>query len=272
MVKLIRLMKELIKPILRPLSNRIHREVDIRSVAGWTPITEFLKEDVFIVGYPKSGNTWFQNLVTGVVYGVNPEFAPDTLVQEIVPDVHYKQYYKRLTTPMFFMSHHLPRPNYKRVVYLLRDGRDVMVSYYHHNRALKGDDFDFYDMVRNGEELFPCKWHKHVEAWIANPYDTEMIIIRYEELKKDPVGVLRRFCEFIGEDRDEALLHTVALKSSFRKMHEKEDRYGWDNHSWPKDKHFVRRGEVGSYKDEMPEEVLEAFLQESRETLRNLGY
>ena len=32
-------------------------------------------EDIFIVGYPKSGNTWFQNLVVGAVYGMDPRRA-----------------------------------------------------------------------------------------------------------------------------------------------------------------------------------------------------
>ncbi len=55
------------------------------SLRGWlhfkparkvfTPITEFSGEDVFIVGYPKSSNTWLQNLVAGVVYGVIAEAA-----------------------------------------------------------------------------------------------------------------------------------------------------------------------------------------------------
>ena len=41
-------------------------------------------EDVFIVAYPKSGMTWFQNLVCGLAYGVNPGKAPPFLINDLV--------------------------------------------------------------------------------------------------------------------------------------------------------------------------------------------
>jgi hypothetical protein len=41
---------------------------------------------------------------------------------------------------------------------------------------------------------------------------------------------------------------------------------------WPADKFFFRRGVAGSYKDEMPAEVLAAFLSQARETLRLNDY
>src|SRR5438105_2547577 len=89
---------------------------------GFVPISEFSPDDIFIVGYPKSGNTWFQNLVGGVVYGVDPKLSPIALVQELVPDASSRKYFRRNATPMFFKSHSLPCREYRRVVYLLRDG------------------------------------------------------------------------------------------------------------------------------------------------------
>ena len=267
-----------LEPIVRPLKQiierKMEREVDnrVRSGLRLVPITDFAEEDVFVAGYPKSGHTWFQNLVAGIIYGVDPEIAPDTLIQELVPDVHYKQYYKRFQTPMFFKSHHLPRPEYKRVVYLLRDGRDAMVSYFHFNRALYGSKIDFLRMIAKGEYLFPCKWHDHVEQWLSNPYVAKMIVIKYENLLLQPIDELRTFCNFVGVRRSDDFLTQVIEKCSFSKMSKKEKESGWDNPVWPKDKPFVRRGEIGGYKDEMPPLVLNAFLGEASDTLRKCGY
>src|ERR1043166_110534 len=239
---------------------------------GYEPMGRFSERDIFIVGYPKSGNTWFQNLAAGVVFGVNPEFCSRVLVQDLIPDVHFLPFYRRYATPMYFKSHFLPQPEYKRVVYLLRDGRDATVSYFHHRQAVAGKEVDFLDMVRNGSGLFPGKWHEHVEAWNSNPHRAEMMVIRYEDLKKDPHRELEAFCKFAGLERTREFLQGTVDASTFDKMRRKEVELGPVSAEWPKDKFFIRRGAVGSYRDEMAPEVLEAFLNDASATLRQNGY
>lgn len=247
----------------------------IRSVAGLIPKTEVQDEDVFIIGFQKSGTNWFRNLVAGVVYGADPEYVPYTLLRDLIPNrVPKEPYYKRYATPTFFKVHDLPRPEYKRVVYILRDGRDVMVSYFHHLKAVRNPAIDFLSVVRADKNVTSgVKWHKHVETWLSNPHHAQMLVIKYEDLKRDTVNELRRFCAFIGIEREEAFLKMIAHKASFEKMRQKETRQGGIGVlNWPKDKPFVRRGEVGSHKDEMLPEVLDAFLQDAGPTLHRLGY
>jgi sulfotransferase family protein len=243
----------------------------IEALTGLSSIEHTQPNDIFICGYPKSGNTWFQHMVAAVVFGTDVELAPDTLMNELVPDVHFKAYYRRFSNPCFFKSHHLPRPSYRRIVYLLRDGRDAMVSYFHHLTAMSGA-VDFLAAVKNGEGLFPSKWHEHVERFMDNPHHAEMIVIRYEDLKRDTLGQLRRFCEFAAIDRDEATLARAIAKTSFEAMRNKENKHGWETPGWPKDKPFVRRGQVGSYRDEMPPDVLQAFMRDAERTLASQGY
>jgi hypothetical protein len=54
-------------------------------------------------------------------------------------------------------------------------------------------------------------------------------------------------------------------------MSERERKLGWQD-AWPKDKAFVRRGVVGSFRDEMPEAILEAFMKASTPALKRLDY
>jgi hypothetical protein len=240
---------------------------------GCMPMTQFAEEDVFIVGYPKSGNTWFQDIVAALAFGALPEFAPQLLVQDLVPDAGASAtYYKRYATPMFFKSHALPAPDHKRVVYLLRDGRDAMVSFYHHIVAMENRKVDFLETVQTGKGLFPCKWHEHVQAWLANPFQAKMIVIKYEELKSNTARELQRFCDFAGLKRSPEFLQMIAEGTAFEKMRDKEIKLGSGDPRWPKDKTFRRRGAAGSYKDEMPPEVLSAFLKDSGDTLRQCGY
>lgn len=234
------------------------------------PVESTRPEDIFLCGFPRSGNTWMQNLVAGVVYGLDPHLIPDSLIQDLVPDVHYKTMYKRYGDFTVFKCHNLPAEGMRRVVYLLRDGRDVMASYKEFSSAL-GDDSDYLNFVQ-GESLFPCRWHEHVEAWMNNPYQAEMLWIRYEDLLESTVDELKRFCEFANLEREIDLLKRVALQSKFDKAQIKERESGWDNKAWPKDRKFVRRGIQGSYRDEMPGPVLEAFMDMAGATLARCGY
>ena len=117
-----------------------------------------------------------------------------------------------------------------------------------------------------------CKWHKHIETWLSNPFQAQMLMLKYEDLKNEPVRALRQFCAFAGVTRDEAFLQQIADKAAFEKMRQKEAADGMGLLSWPKEKAFVRRGQIGSHQDEMPPEVLAAFLREAAPTLQKLGY
>jgi hypothetical protein len=259
-----------------PLERGLREPVGAR--AGGAPIlsiTAIAPEDVVVVGFPKSGNTWFQYLAAGAIHGVDTTLAPFTLVSHLVPDVHRRRYYRRFGTPMFFKSHRLPRPEYRRVVYLMRDGRDVMVSYLHHLRAVGGadDGVDLLTLVETGRGLQPCRWHEHVEAWLSNPFGADMITVRYEDLLADGVGELRRLCEFVGVDRDPSFLATVVDRAAFDTLRDRErSTAAHNNPRWPKDVPFFRRGEAGSYRDEMSQEALAAFMAQAGPTLREQGY
>jgi len=244
----------------------------IQRRTGLSPIYRTHPEDIFLVGYPKSGNTWMQNLAASIVFGTNARLTPDSLINELVPDAHDRNFYRRYGTPTFFKSHHLPRPEYRRVIYLVRDGRDTMVSYFHFLSAINGCAPDFLRMVTMGEGLFPCRWHEHVEAWAKNPYDARMITISYESLKSQAVDQLRRLCQFAGLERSDEFLKSVAQACSFAAMREREKTMGWSSTAWPTDKAFVRRGEVGSFKDEMPQAVSAEFMRQAEQTLIRAGY
>ncbi|MDB6019882.1 MAG: Sulfotransferase [Pedosphaera sp.] len=263
------LQKTPVTKLFRWLRNKTHGQA---IPTGFTPIDQFLPNDIFIVGYPKSGNTWFQDLVAGIAFGALPEFAPLHLVQDLVPDSHAVRYYKRYGKNAFFKSHSLPRPDFRRVVYLMRDGRDAMVSLLHYREALERKKYDFLGLVTADRSQFPGKWHEHIQAWLANPFHAEMIVIKYEDLKTNTALELQRFCDFAGLKRSPEFLQQIAESTAFEKMQAKEAVEGPCSPLWPKDKAFRRRGAVGSYKDEMPSDALNAFIKESGSVLRQCGY
>jgi hypothetical protein len=248
-------------------------KVDLIKGAQLTAIGQFDPQDLFIIGYPRSGHTWFQALAAGIMYGIDTELAPPQLINTVVPDVHVRTYYTRVSTPMFFKSHFLPKPEYKRVIYLLRDGRDAMVSYYHFTKALEHKpNLDFLELVRSVPGRFPGSWNDHVEQWLKNPYQAQIQIVRYEELLAKPVETLKTCCDYFGIERDTPFLERVVKQAEFSKMKTREAKMGWANKQWPAEEAFIRRGIAGSFKDEMPPEVLQEFLRQAGDTMRKVGY
>jgi Sulfotransferase domain len=243
---------------LRPLSTAI-------------PITIFSVDDVFVTGFGKSGNTWLQNLVAGIFHNLDLANVPDSIIQELVPDVGYKSIYQRFSERMVFKTHETAKPDYRHVVLLIRDARDVMISYLHFDAALSGVPPEAIDFVDHVQRYAPG-WRNHVEGWLNNPYNAHLITLRYEDLANDCVGQLLRLCSFMGIQRDRQLLESVAQNASFAEMQRREVRFGWDNPRWPRDRRFCRRGIVGSYRDEMPDEALRACLDITSATLLRCGY
>jgi hypothetical protein len=249
---------------------------EIQRATAMVPMIAVDPRDIFIVGYPKSGNTWLQNLVSGLVYGMDARLAPDKLIHELVPDVHYKRYFTRFATPTYFKSHAMPLPHYRKVVYILRDGRDVMVSYFHHLDALsrKTGVVASWDAILDERRgLFEGRhWHEHVDAWIANPYGAEMFLVRYEDLLEHPLRELQRLSDFFAISADESRLEEVRRNAAFDEMQRKEVKFGHTNPDWPKDRFFSRRGQAGSYRDEMPYMVRDRFEILFGPTLKRHGY
>lgn len=260
------------KNITRQLTTGFIRASGAYRYFNYTPMGSFEAGDLFLVGYPKSGNSWLQHLMTGVCYEVSMAEVSNRLVRELTPDIHLSAFYKRFREQGCFKSHHLPRREYRHVIYIVRDGRDAVNSYYHMLTG-QGRQPELDSLIREGRHLFPSKWHEHVRQWLENPYGSRIHFVRYEDLHADPLWELRAICAFAGLERSENFLQQVIDHCGFRAMRTKEESALWDkNESWQADKYFVRKGEVGDYRKHIPEELVAYFEKESAAELRHFNY
>lgn len=215
-----------------------------------------------------------QSIVACLKYGMLPETLPESLAQDLVPDVHAKRFYKRYGNFMTFKSHALPNKSYRRVIYLVRDGRDAMASYYGMYQNM-GIQANLDAMIRQGKHLFPCKWHAHITAWEANPYGAEMEYIRYEDLLLNPLPELHKICQVLGVNYDKDFLLNVVEGNSFDAMKQRAKVLGTAHKYY--DKHaeghtFFRKGKMGSYKEDIPEHLIRFFEEEASEQLFRYKY
>lgn len=256
-------MSKLSQAVDRYCLHRVNRRYGLRLSEDHEP------DDVFVVGYPKSGNTWMQNLLSCVRFGCDGRRTPDSVIQHLVPDVHAQPFHVRLATPMFFKSHHLPRPDYRRVIYLLRDGRDVMVAYRYYLECLQAVTVRCYADLQRLSVFGP--WHKHVAAWLQNPFGAQLLVVKYEDLVAQPTEQLRRICEFTGIAATDETIQAAVTSCAFEKLREKEAVSGLFR-DWPVGKPFFRRGIVGSHRDELDETFLHDFLADAQPVLQQQHY
>lgn len=237
------------------------------------PINFTDKNDVFIASYPKSGNTWMQNMISSMLLNSTTNISP-RLVSEIVPDVHARKYYKRIFNTMFFKTHSKPKPEYKKVIHLVRDGRDVIVSLYHYLKLNNNKGVSLDKLINEQDSFWSGKWHEHTAAWRDNPYNAKIITVRYEDLVTNGVEELKKIASFLELGLDIEEIRTIYDHNNIDKIREKVVTEGWDYDSrFGKDsKNFFRNGRIGDFRKELSTKQIEDFNAISEKTLRAYGY
>lgn len=190
-----------------------------------------LSSDVYLVSYPKSGNTWLRYLLSKVlIEKLNKdrnanwfnlqEFIPDVEVNRFIP---LNEYYSDM--PRIIKSHSDYNPKYLRVIYLIRNPLEVVESYYYYNlnnKKYNEEDFIKSDIGING-------WLKNVESWLRKPRQGQIIkIIRYDSLVNEPLETLRELNSIIGIHLDETVLTKIIRESDKSHMQEDEKKFNSD--------------------------------------------
>src|SRR5215469_2169062 len=223
-------------------------------------------DDVFLTSYPRSGNTWTRFLVGNLVYQNEP--VTFLTIERLVPDMYKSsdRLLRKLARPRIVKSHECFDPRYKKVIYIVRDPRDVAVSNYHWELKLRSvrEDYPIEDFVPRWMEaqFWPRigSWGDHVTSWLSTRQGkVGFLLLRYEDLKRDPPDTLARVGAFLGfEPTRERLDRAVELSSAdnMRKMERSESSKWVATTLTRQDKPFVRDAKSGGWKAVLPEKTV----------------
>ncbi len=239
-------------------------------------------DDVFLTSYPRSGNTWTRFLIGNLVYQNEP--VTFLTVERLVPDMYKSsdRVLRNLPRPRIVKSHECFDPRYRKVIYIVRDPRDVAVSNYHWELKLRSvrDGFPIEDFVPRWmePEFWPRigSWGDHVTSWLSTRQGKKgFLLLRYEDLKKDPQRALAQVAEFLGiEPSRERLNRAVELSSAdnMRKLEKQESAQWVATTLTRQDKPFVRSATSGGWKAVLPEQTVAYIEKHWGHLMRNLGY
>jgi len=167
------------------------------------------ENDLMLVGYPKSGNTWLNFLIASLI-SHSVKDIDFFSIEEKVADIYFNDglYLKHLPKPRLFKSHEPYNRSYKNVIYIVRDPRAVAISYYYHHLKLKSFDESYpidrfvNDFVLGRLDNFGT-WGHHVEGWLTELDEKNVFLIKYENLKKNPMNILSDLKGIINMPFDE---------------------------------------------------------------------
>lgn len=203
-------------------------------------------DDVWLVSFPKSGNTWIRFILGNIMLrycNKNKEINFETM-QYVIPDIYLS---KNIPSslgfepfPRIIKTHEKYIKEYRRSIYIIRDPRDVMVSYYHFlKEGRKQNIQNFSTFITHKKYGLPA-WCAHVKSW-KNKWN---ILIKYEDLKKNPQNQIKKILNFLNIKVTNHYIDIAIQKSSFENMKKIEntnsawkERYNLNNNY-----SFIRKG------------------------------
>ena len=228
-------------------------------------------ELVLVSEHPKSGGTWFSQMLAEAL------------------EIPFPRNKRPRFESCLMHGHLMYHPNFKKIVGVVRDGRDIMVSAYYHSlfsndrnsdtrvdyyrKKLMFDDFDnikanlpefirfmFQDYAKGYTHF---NWSDFVNGYIDNE---NAFIVKYEDLLIDAVPSLTGAIKFLGKEAvSDQRLKEVEKLFSFRRLSKRKP--GQENTN-----SFLRKGIAGDWKNHFSQEACEAFHEFGGEELIALGY
>jgi len=239
-------------------------------------------DDTFLVSYPKSGNTWTRFLIANLVYPTrHPDFSN---INELIPDPEAlsKKRLNSLPRPRILKSHQYFDPRYQKVIYIVRDPRDVVLSEYHFQikRRVIGEEFPIADFVtrflRNQLGHPYGSWSENVASWLyTRGSHPGFLLVQYEALLSQATREMGRIANFLGVEGNPASLSHAIEQSSASRMRELEQKQA---HLWSStkdtrlDKPFVREAKAGGWHTELPQDCVARIEAAWGGLMTDIGY
>ena len=269
----------------------VHPFILIHSLKVYT--FSFLKKrsvkHIFITGFPKSRTTWIENLALNI-----PGYIP------FIPGGDYKELRSHNLSGNSLnclprnvsvgIKSHL-RGNRKnitillnagidKIVVLIRDPRDVIVSNYFYARKnnpwQRGEKaFSEYKNLTKKQGLdhsvkfMKDSYKKWIEEWI-NVKNNKLInvhFVKYEDFLINPQLEFTKIIEFYQLE-----LETKEIPDILERIQKKSNKKSLFNLAVPGKNNTKRKGVAGSWRDELDKEQISLINKSLLKTIRSLGY
>jgi estrone sulfotransferase len=220
---------------------------------------------VFIVSYPRSGNTWVRLLLeyslgfeTQSVYAIEQNERRRESYHPLSRVTNNDQHIVRSPEIDIVKSHAFAVEGESPVIYVLRDGRDATVSYWHFARSFwKRPVGTFSEFLRELHRTGDW-WPHHVYQWLDYDKLHPKLVVRFEDLISDQKKETERMLDFLHLDPVRKF-GDFEESAKFEKLHEVIPS-------------FFREGKTGTWREAFQPKDEEFFLRYGLGMLQRYGY
>ncbi|XP_028717601.1 bile salt sulfotransferase 2-like [Peromyscus leucopus] len=235
----------------------------------------FRDEDIVILAYPKSGTNWMKEIVCLIQNKGDPSWIQSVPIWDRSPSIESQRGYQLLINkegPRLISSHlpfhFFPKSFFSskaKIIYVIRNPRDVLVSGYFFWRKTKYVKIPeslttYFEWFIKGNVAYGS-WFEHTRAWLSMRKRDNFLLLSYEDIKKDTKSTIKKICDFLGKKLEPNELDMVLKYSSFQAMKENKmsnfsltTKYGA-----PNGLDLLRKGITGDWKNHFTVAQAEAF-------------
>jgi len=239
------------------------------------------ENDVFLISYPRSGSTWLRVMLAEIIFGKSGDSLKD--LPYYMPEISLKQRESEVVRCPFHVikSHELFRSkNWKnkenrRIIYLIRDPRDIVISYFRFQAARSNaDNFDQFVLDFSAGRIWPYRWAGHVDGWTGKgieAYNLDILVVRYEDFIIDTYSNLCKVTDFLGLAVEPQIIHEAISNSRIGRMKEKEKLGMWENSNFQENS-FIGAAYSGQWKNGLSDIQIHMINQSCEDQMKRFGY
>lgn len=150
-----------------------------------------------------------------------------------------------------------------KIIYIARNPKDLCVSYYHYCvlvHGLAGTFEEFADIFLEDKAPIGALWPHVLSLW-NNRHEPNILFLKYEDMKKDCSSVIKKCAEFmgVGTALTENQLKKLCDHINFKSMQSNPAVNLEPIIKKETDGKFIRKGQVGDWKNYMSPELSNRF-------------
>jgi len=222
---------------------------------------------IWLGSFPRSGNTFLRNVLFEV-YGLESS----SYFEGIGEPLNYQDF--AIVKTHMRPSELIPPSTKIPAIYLVRDGRDALVSMAYQRKEIYEPESDFrqnfIEAMIAAEESYFGGWSINVNDW----FDRATVVLRFEDLIQDPINQVNRIAFLLP--LPEPKLNKLP---SFKDLKYGQPKYGRGKRIASSEEEELdiirksfRKGKAFGWKEELDRELQNLFWSYHRNTMEKLGY